>query len=112
MFENLGTLSVAAVTAVPAYYLLNRCVQGGQFTKSNIRIDGKVIIITGSNTGIGRETALDLAQRGAKVYMACRDMTKSNAARDEIIRQTGNESIYTLPLDLSSFDSIRNFVDE
>lgn len=112
MCENLGTLSVAVATAIPAYYLLNRWVQGGQFTKSNVRIDGKVVIITGSNTGIGRETAFDLAQRGAKLYMACRDMTKANVARDDIIQKTGNKSISTLSLDLSSFDSIRNFVDE
>lgn len=39
-------------------------------------IDNKVVVITGANTGIGRETAHDLARRGAKVYMACRDMNK------------------------------------
>lgn len=50
-------------------------MQGGEFAKS-VRADGKVVIITGSNTGIGKETALELAKRGATVYMACRDMKK------------------------------------
>lgn len=37
---------------------------------------GKVIIITGANTGLGKETAWELARRGAKVYMACRDLKR------------------------------------
>lgn len=39
-------------------------------------IEGKVVIITGANTGIGKATALDLAKRKAKVIMACRDIDK------------------------------------
>lgn len=50
-------------------------MQGGKFTKKT-RADDKVVIITGANTGIGKETARELAKRGAKVYMACRDMNK------------------------------------
>jgi len=45
---------------------------------ASIRADGKVIIVTGSNTGIGKEAVRDFAQRGAKVYMACRDMARCN----------------------------------
>lgn len=43
--------------------------------------DGKVAVITGCNTGIGKETAWDLARRGAKIYMACRDMKKCEEVR-------------------------------
>lgn len=42
------------------------------YTKDN-RIDGKVVIITGANTGIGKVTALELAKRGGIIYLACRD---------------------------------------
>lgn len=49
---------------------------GGSMYDSHVTIKDKVVIITGSNTGIGKETALDLAKRGAKVYMACRDMKR------------------------------------
>lgn len=47
--------------------------QGEKFTNP-VRADGKVAIVTGANTGIGKETARELAKRGAVVYMACRDM--------------------------------------
>lgn len=50
-------------------------MQGGKFTKPT-KADGKVVIVTGSNTGIGKETVRELAKRGATVYMACRDMKK------------------------------------
>lgn len=50
-------------------------MSGGTF-ESDIRADGKVIVVTGANTGIGKETARELAKRGAHVYMACRDMER------------------------------------
>lgn len=39
-------------------------------------LDNKIVIVTGANTGIGRETVLELAKHNAKVIMACRDMKK------------------------------------
>ena len=75
-------------------------------------MDGKVVIITGCNTGIGKETALDLARRGASVYMACRDKVKCEEARQEIIKATGNLNVFNRSLDLSSLDSVRRFVAE
>lgn len=41
-----------------------------------MELSGKITIVTGSNTGIGFETALDLFQKGAKVYIACRNEEK------------------------------------
>lgn len=75
-------------------------------------MDGKVVIITGANTGIGKETAKDLARRGASVYMACRDHLKCEDARQEIIKETDNLNVFNRTLDLSSLDSVRRFVAE
>lgn len=75
-------------------------------------MDGKVVIITGANTGIGKETALDLAKRGARVYMACRDFKRCEDARLEIVEKSQNSSVFNRTLDLGSLASIRRFAKE
>ncbi|XP_055858577.1 retinol dehydrogenase 12 [Episyrphus balteatus] len=92
-------------------FLIRKLVQGPFYRKKN-RIDGKVVVITGCNTGIGKETALELASRGAKIYMACRDPVRCEGARLEIIEKTKNENIFNRTLDLSSLESVRKFADK
>ncbi|KRT85786.1 dehydrogenase, partial [Oryctes borbonicus] len=53
--------------------------------RSTVRLDGKTAIITGCNTGIGKETAKDLYKRGAYVVMACRNVEKAEEAAKDII---------------------------
>ncbi|XP_026841521.1 retinol dehydrogenase 12 isoform X2 [Drosophila persimilis] len=84
-------------------------MQGGKFTKKTDETN-KVFIVTGSNSGIGKETVRELAKRGATVYMACRDMKKCEEAREEIVLETKNKYVYCRECDLASLDSIRNFV--
>lgn len=72
----------------------------------------RVVVITGSNTGIGFETAEDLARRGAKVILACRDHKRGTTARNKIIKSTGNQNITFKNLDLASFKSVRAFADD
>ncbi len=72
----------------------------------------KVVIITGSNKGIGREAARQIAGRGARVYMACRSIDSANAAREEIVRETGNHNVFVRYLDLASVDSIARFAEQ
>lgn len=93
-------------------FIYRKYVQGGQFTKKDVRIDGKVVVITGCNTGIGKETALELAKRGGRIYMACRNFDKCEIARREIIELSRNKNVFNLTLDLTSLESIRNFVKE
>ena len=50
----------------------------------------KTVIITGANTGIGKETALDLALRGGRIILACRDLKKANLAKGKIITSLHN----------------------
>jgi len=73
---------------------------------------GKTAIVTGANTGIGYDTALDFAKRGARVILACRDETKAIAARNLIIKETGNENVVVKIIDMSSFKSVRNFAKD
>jgi len=77
--------------------------------RSKIRLDGKTVIITGANTGIGKETAIDLAQRGARVILACRNLQKAELAKGEIIRLSANDNIVVKELDLASLTSVRKF---
>lgn len=77
--------------------------------KKDTKIDGKVAIVTGANSGIGRETAIDLAKRGGKVYIGCRDAAKAEEALKEIKKKSGSNKVYFLQLDLASLDSVRDF---
>lgn len=74
-------------------------------------MDGKVVIVTGANTGIGKETAIDLAKRGAKVYLGCRDKSRGEEAQREIRALSNNNSVYYRSLDLCSLESVRKFVE-
>ena len=69
----------------------------------------KVAIVTGANTGIGKETARGLAEKDMRVVLAVRDVEKGEAARADIVETTGNADVVVLPLDLASKDSIRAF---
>ena len=73
---------------------------------------GKVCIITGSNSGIGKETAIGLAKMGAIIVMVVRDQGRGERARMEIVKQTGNSSVDLMICDLSSMSSIRHFAEE
>lgn len=70
---------------------------------------GKTAIVTGANSGLGKETARDFAHRGARVIMACRDLEKCAAAQKEIVDETHNHKVLCKKLDLASFKSIKEF---
>ncbi|XP_020032102.1 retinol dehydrogenase 11 [Castor canadensis] len=79
---------------------------------STIQLPGKVAVVTGANSGIGKETAKDLAQRGARVYLACRDVQKGELVAKEIQAMTGNQQVLARKLDLSDTKSIRAFAKD
>lgn len=75
-------------------------------------MEGKTVIITGANGGIGKETLRDLAKRGARIIMACRNLISANQVRDEIANESENRNIIAMKLDLSSMNSVREFARE
>jgi len=74
---------------------------------STARLDGKLAVVTGSNTGIGRETAKGLAARGARVVLACRSVKQAQEVAAEIESAGGRAE--AMELDLQSFASVRRF---
>jgi NAD(P)-dependent dehydrogenase (short-subunit alcohol dehydrogenase family) len=71
-------------------------------------MQGKIVLITGGNTGIGKATAIGLGKRGARVVFTARDPGKGEAAAHEIRAETGAE-VTSMLLDLGSFASIEAF---
>jgi NAD(P)-dependent dehydrogenase (short-subunit alcohol dehydrogenase family) len=75
-------------------------------------LSGKVIIVTGATSGLGKEATEILANKNAKVIMAIRNITKGQQVVDEIKQQNSNAQIEMIRLDLSSLSSVKAFVDE
>jgi retinol dehydrogenase-12 len=73
---------------------------------------GRTFLITGANTGIGYATAAGLANRGGRVYLACRSQQKGRAAAAAIVAATGNEAVTFLPLDLADLASVRTCAEQ
>ncbi|CAG9134883.1 unnamed protein product [Plutella xylostella] len=79
---------------------------------TDVRIEGKVAVVTGATAGTGLEVAKNLARRGARVVLASRSPRKLAAARESIVQATGNTNIVTRQMDFESLTSIRNFAQE
>ena len=73
---------------------------------------GRTAIVTGANTGIGYETALALARKGAHVILACRDLKKAEAAVERITAERPAGSARARELDLSDLESVRRFAEK
>ncbi|XP_029653115.1 retinol dehydrogenase 11 [Octopus sinensis] len=107
-------LSLAGV-ALGAYLLSwLRCHSKALKYDSQARVDGKTVLITGASSGIGKATAEHLLSRGARVILACRNLTKTKTAVDEILSSTGvdGKMVSIVHLDLSDLDSVRKCAKE
>jgi NAD(P)-dependent dehydrogenase (short-subunit alcohol dehydrogenase family) len=72
-------------------------------------MQGKIVVVTGSNTGIGKATGVGLARLGAEVVLAVRDTARGEAARADVVARSGSDKVTVMPLDLADFASIRAF---
>lgn len=107
----IGILILLAIVAVIGGIRLYASLTCGRF-RQKTRMDGKTVIVTGCTSGIGKETAKELAKRGARVIMACRNVDNATKIKDSIIESTKNNKVVVKKLDLSSFESIRSFSDD
>jgi NAD(P)-dependent dehydrogenase (short-subunit alcohol dehydrogenase family) len=83
-----------------------------KWTTQNIPdLTGKVAIVTGANSGIGFETAKELAAKGAEVVLACRNLDKANIAAKEIRSMVRKAKLGIIQLDLADLASVRDFAD-
>lgn len=75
-------------------------------------LQGRVVVVTGANTGLGYHVCLQLAKAKATVILACRSETKGSEALRKIRQATKNEDLYFMPLDLANLDSVQDFTVE
>ncbi|TNN09704.1 Dehydrogenase/reductase SDR family member 12 isoform 1 [Schistosoma japonicum] len=78
---------------------------------TGVRIDGTRVLVTGANSGIGLVCCKELARHGARIHMVCRNKSRAEEARQEIISETGvNESLIIIHLlDLSKPNDVHSF---
>jgi NAD(P)-dependent dehydrogenase (short-subunit alcohol dehydrogenase family) len=74
-------------------------------------VKGKVVVVTGSNVGIGLETAVGVAAQGATTVLACRNQDKAEAAAKEVTRRTWNDDVHVVALDLADLASVAAAAD-
>jgi len=81
------------------------------FNESDLQLkcEDRSYLITGCNSGIGRQTALEIGKRGGTVHMVCRNPETSNTARDELIKESGNDKYHLHILDMSQPKDVINF---
>ncbi|XP_036423727.1 dehydrogenase/reductase (SDR family) member 13 like 1 [Colossoma macropomum] len=104
-------LFLLLIVLVGAYFIFYRTYVHRKTFTSPVTLYEKTVIVTGSNTGIGKATALALALRGARVIVACRSKQRGEDAVRDIRRESGNDEVVFMPLDLASMKSIRSFAE-
>lgn len=75
-------------------------------------LSGRVVLVTGANSGMGKETARELARMGARVVLGCRSAERGAAAAAEIAATTGNADVSVITIDLASMSSVRAAASE
>jgi len=83
-----------------------------KWNQENIpNLTDKIIVITGANSGLGLESTKAFAAKGATVVMACRNMSKAEQAKAEVLVSNPNANLDLMQLDNASLDSVRAFAD-
>ncbi|GFU70199.1 retinol dehydrogenase 14 [Trichonephila clavipes] len=108
----LRVLGISAAVVVGAIIIRKIKEYSWGKCKSQRSVKNKTVIITGANSGLGKAAALELAKRGARVILACRDQEKGQKALIDIRSQSRSGILKVMELDLASFESIKRFSNE
>ena len=111
IFPLLNTYNAIILIVVVICLIFLKLFFNGAWCYLNADLSSHIIIVTGSNRGIGFQTALELARRNATIILACRDVRKAQEARKFIVDSTKNQKIDIMPLDLSEIHSVRCFAE-
>ena len=107
-------MSISLIILIIIIIIILYFAIGNHFFSGKCKIahdmSGKLIIITGASSGLGKFTALELVSKGAKVIFACRNETKTIKIFDEIAEENKHLAIFE-QVDLSSFQSVINFTE-
>eukprot|EP01041_Mallomonas_annulata_P011369 gene11369-23794_t len=98
---------IAVAGAVTAAAIVGKYLSDGPTFSESVDMTGKTVVITGANTGLGKETAIKLAGLGADVIILCKTPEKGAIASQEINARSGSTKCRSLPLDLSSLNSVK-----
>ena len=95
-------------TVVLSYTNIGYALRRPFWKKTEPSMQGTVCLVTGANSGLGKNTTLRLAGLGATVYMFCRNPQRGEVARAEIVEKSGNEQVFLEIVDLGNQASIRD----
>ncbi|CAK6969498.1 dehydrogenase/reductase SDR family member 12 [Scomber scombrus] len=77
----------------------------------DVSVVGRSFMVTGSNSGIGKSTAMAIAKKGGRVHMVCRNKDKAEEARAEIVTESGNTEVYIHIVDMSETRKVWEFAE-
>jgi NAD(P)-dependent dehydrogenase (short-subunit alcohol dehydrogenase family) len=104
-----GRFDNPIVAAMAGFWDLFRKQDNAKRLTDSDRFDGKTVIITGANSGLGFGLSVEIAKRGGRVIMACRSQIPE--AGEKVKKMSGSDSVEMRKLDLSKIDSIYNFCE-
>lgn len=77
----------------------------------DVNLSGRSFVITGANSGIGKATAQEIANRGGTVHLVCRNKGRAEAAKDEIVERSQNQNVHVHIVDMSSARQVWEFAN-
>jgi protochlorophyllide reductase len=87
-------------------------IMSNKWTQQDMpNLTGRVVVVTGANSGLGLESTKAFAAKGATVVMVCRNMSKAEKAKAEVLASSPNAKLDLMQLDNASLDSVRAFAD-